>query len=130
MANLVLPDSNFFITCARQGRDPFIELSAYSDEWEFATCGLVMLEVCRGRKDPNVLRRFREAFSVMIFIPTTYAIWQRAEQLAWGMDRQGTVVQATDIVIATHALQADAAVLSYDSDLLRVPGLRVLDQLF
>ncbi|MBL9217941.1 MAG: PIN domain-containing protein [Opitutaceae bacterium] len=127
--NLVLPDSSYFITHAREGVDPFHRLSAHDKEWEFATCGLVVTEVCRGRRDPNVYRRFRERFAVMIFITTTNAIWERTAQLAWTLDRQGVIIPATDLLIAACALQADAAVLTYDHHFQQVPGLRVVDHL-
>jgi predicted nucleic acid-binding protein len=129
MANLVLPDSSYFITRAREGVDPFQELRAHADEWEFATCGLVLMEVCRGRRDPHVYRRFRERFAVMIFVPATSATWERATQLGWSLDRQGIVIPATDIFIAASALQADAAVLTFDTHFHQIPGLRVTDRL-
>jgi predicted nucleic acid-binding protein len=129
MANLVLPDSNFYISCARAGTDPFRELDARSDDYEFATCGTVVLEVCRGRRDPNVLRRFQEAFGVMIFVPTSSQIWERATQLAWSLDRRGAVLPPQDLLIAAHALQTDATVLTYDTHFHAIPGLRVVDHL-
>ena len=43
MESLVLPDSNFYINCARAGLDPFIELGAHAEEYEFATCGMVII---------------------------------------------------------------------------------------
>jgi predicted nucleic acid-binding protein len=129
MANLVLPDSNFYINCARAGTDPFRELDARSDDYEFATCGMVVVEVCRGRRDPNVLRRFQEAFGVMIFVPTSNQIWERAAQLAWSLDRKGAIIQAQDILIAAHALQTDATVLTFDAHFHAIPGLRVVDHL-
>lgn len=129
MANLVLPDSSYYIRRARAGTDPFQELGARSDDYEFAVCGMVMLEVCRGRSDPHVLRRFRENFGVMIFIPTSNQIWERATHLAWSLDRQGIVLPAQDVLIAAHALQTDAAVLTFDAHFSSVPGLRVIDEL-
>lgn len=129
MADLVLPDSNFFITRARMGLDPFVELRAHAEEWEFATCGMVVIEVCRGRRDPHVCQRFRERFAVMIFIPATTAIWERATQLAWSLDRRGVVLPATDLLIATCALATNATVLTYDAHFRQIPGLRVVDQL-
>jgi len=90
---------------------------------------MVVLEVSRGRSDPNVLRRFREAFAVMIFIPTANQIWERAAQLAWSLDRQGLILPAQDILIAAHALQADATVLTHDAHFNSIPGLRVIDHL-
>lgn len=129
MASLVLPDSSYFITRAREGVDPFQELRAHADEWEFATCGLVLMEVCRGRREPSVYQRFRDRFSVMIFIPATSSTWERATQLAWSLDRQGIVIPATDLLIATCALQAGAAVLTRDAHFRMIPGLEVLDRL-
>jgi len=129
MASQILPDSNFYINCARTGLDPFQELGAFSDDYEFITCGMVVVEVCRGRRDPNVLRRFQENFGIMIFVPTSNQIWERTAHLAWSLDRQGIILPAQDILIAAHALQADAAVLTYDAHFSSIPGLRVLNKL-
>jgi predicted nucleic acid-binding protein len=129
MTSLVLPDSSYYITASRRGIDPFVELGRQADDYEFATCGIVQLEVLRGRRDPNVLRRFRETFAVMIYINTTPPIWERAGQLAWALDRQGIVLPAPDLIIAATALQAGAAVLTYDGHFRAVPGLEVIDTL-
>ena len=131
MANLILPDSNIYIGAIRAGGDPFQEFAAGIDDrdWEFATCGMVVLEVCRGLRDPSLLKRFRERFAVMIFVPTTNQIWERAAQLAWSLDRQGRVLPAQDILIAAHALQINAAVLTADAHFQQIPGLRVLARL-
>lgn len=129
MASLILPDSSFYITATRTGRDPLVELGAKADDYEIATCGMVQIEVLRGRRDPHVLRRFRETFAVMIYIATTNAIWERAAQLAWVLDRQGIVIPATDLIIGATALQADATVLTHDAHFQQIPGLRVVDHL-
>lgn len=129
MANLVLPDSSFFITRAREGVDPFQELRGHADDWEFATCGIVVLEVCRGRRDPHVYQRFRERFAVMIYVPSSNAIWERTVHLAWTLDRRGEVIPAADLLIAATALHTNAAVLTYDAHFGQIPGLRVLDRL-
>lgn len=131
MANLILPDSNIYIGALRAGTDPFQSFANGIDkhDWEFATCGMISLEVCRGLRDPNTLKRFRERFSTMIFIPTTNQIWERATQLAWALDRQGRTLPAQDILIAAHALQAGATVLTLDAHFQQIPGLRVIARL-
>ena len=129
MSAAVLPDSNFYISRARAGIDPFHELHAHVDDWEFATCGMVLVEVCRGRRDPKVLRRFREQLSIMQFIPTGNSAWEEATRLAWTLDRKGIVLPAPDLLIAACALQADAAVLTTDEHFRLIPGLRVLTRL-
>jgi predicted nucleic acid-binding protein len=87
------------------------------------------MEVCRGRREPSVYQRFRERFAVMIFIPASSSTWERATQLAWSLDRQGIVIPATDLLIATCALQVGAAVLTYDAHFRHIPGLEVIDRL-
>lgn len=131
MANLILPDSNFYIGAIRAGGDPFREFAAGIDDrdWEFATCGMVVLEVCRGLRDPSLRRRFHERFAVMIFLPTTSQVWERATHLAWSLDRLGRVLPAPDLLIAAQALQVNAAVLTADAHFQQIPGLRVLAQL-
>lgn len=126
MVELALPDSNYYISRARAGLDPFVELAAHSDRWEFATCGMVVLEVCRGRRDPNLLKRFQERFAIMLYVPAGNSVWERAGQLAWSLDRQGIVLPATDLLIAACALQSKAAVLTTDAHFQEIPGLRVL----
>lgn len=129
MGSLVLPDSNFYINCARAGIDPFLELGAHLDEWEFVTCGLVVLEVCRGRTNPRILQRFRERFAIMPFIPTGTSVWELATEIAWSLDRRGAVLPATDILIAACALQAKSAVLTADAHFREIPNLRVIESL-
>ena len=127
--SLLLPDSSFYITCARQNIDPLLELAARAADIELTTCGVVVAEVTRGRSDPNVLRRFQAAFSVMIYLPTTNAVWERTTQLAWSLDRQGLVLPLPDLVIAAIALEADATVLTFDAHFQKIPGLRAVNRL-
>ncbi len=106
-----------------------VELGAKADDYESASCSLVQIEVLRGRSDPQVLRRFRDTFAVMIYIATTNATWERATQLAWSLDRQGIFIPATDLIIAACSLQTGAAVLTYDAHFRQVPGLQAVDHL-
>lgn len=129
MANLVIPDSSVFINATRAGLDPFVEFGAHADEWEFATCGMVILEVTRGLRFPKILQSFQERFAIMIYVPTTNQIWERTTQLAWSLDRQGVIIPSQDILIAAHALQTDATVLTHDAHFSSIPGLRVINQL-
>jgi predicted nucleic acid-binding protein len=129
MANLVLPDSNFYINSARAGIDPFVELHRHVERWEFATCGMVVLEVCRGRTSPAILQKFRERFAIMPFIAAGVSVWEKATELAWMLDRRGVVVPAPDLLIAACALQTKAAVLTADAHFQEIPGLTVLERL-
>lgn len=129
MANLVLPDSNIYIDALRAGLDPFRQFAGHLDAWEFVTCGMVMVEVLRGLREPNLVKRFRERFAVMVIIPSTEAVWDRATQLAWTLDRRGAVIPATDLVIAACALHVNAEVMTRDAHFYAIPGLRVRSEL-
>ena len=129
MAGNVLVDSSFFIDRLRAGEDPFEVFAAHADDCDFLTCGVVMTEVLRGLKVKKAHTRFAELFGCMIYVPTANRIWERVATLAWELDRTGMTMQVTDLVIAACALDADAAVLTTDSDFTRVPGLRVLRRL-
>jgi predicted nucleic acid-binding protein len=126
MPPVILPDSSVFIGDLRAGRDPFARLAACSEESEFATCGLVVTEVCRGVRDPVLLRRVRERLGVMVYIPTSKQIWERLTQLTWALDRRGIVLPAADLLIASCALQVGAAVFTLDAHFRHVPGLEVI----
>ena len=129
MANLILPDTNVYIDAFRADIDPFEIFARHVVDSEFATCGPVVLEVCRGFRAPAMLQRFRERFSVMIYVPTTNAVWDRATQLAWSLDRQGRTLPAQDLLIAACALHADATVLTRDAHFHQIPCLRTIDRL-
>lgn len=129
MVGDILVDSSFFIDRLRAGEDPFEEFAAHADTLDFLTCGVVTLEVLRGVKIKKAHQRLSALFGCMIYLPTHNSIWERAGKLAWELDREGRSMQVTDLIVASCALEADAAVLTMDSDFSRVPGLRVQSEL-
>jgi len=129
MPGRALVDSSFFIDRLRTGLDPLEELAAWSDEWEFLTCGVVQIEVLRGLKQKRAREHMAEFMECMLYVPTLNKVWERAGNLAWKLDREGKAMQVTDLLIATCALEAEAAVLTFDSDFARVPGLRAISSL-
>jgi predicted nucleic acid-binding protein len=129
MPGNVLVDSSFYIDRLRAGEDPLEELTVHAEECDYFTCGVVMTEVLRGLKLRKAHDRMAEFMGCMLFVPTSNKIWDRVRNLAWQLDRVGKFMQVTDLVIAASALEADAAVLTLDSDFRRVPGLRVVSEI-
>ena len=129
MEESVLIDSSFLIKRLRTGLDPFTELAAEDDRYEFYTCGVVVTEVCRGMTSRRLYQRARENFAVMYWVPTTDAIWEEVSELAWTLARIGVTMEVTDMIIAVSALSVDAAVWTFDSDFRYVPDLRVVTPL-
>ncbi len=129
MAAAVLVDSNYYIRRLRTDGDPLLELERLAHHYDFMTCGMVVMEVCRGLQFEPQRRRYRSAFAVMNCILTTSRVWDLATDIALALDRQGMPIPPQDSLIAAHALHTDAAVLTFDRDFHRVPGLTVLDRL-
>ncbi|MEP6671011.1 MAG: PIN domain-containing protein [Chthoniobacter sp.] len=129
MPGRALVDSSFYIDRMRAGRDPLEELAAFSEDWELLTCGVVQVEVLRGLKHKTARRRMADFLACLLYVPTLNGAWERAADLAWKMDREGKTMQVTDLLIATCALEAEAAVLTLDADFARVPGLRAIRSL-
>ncbi len=129
MSNLVLVDSSYWIRLVARHGDPFDELEARGDEFDFAINGIIWAEVIRGRSDPAACARFEEGFSTMVFLNLTAGSWLRAAKLAWQLDRAGHVVGLPDLAIATSAIENDAAVLTFDRHFQAIPGLDVVDDL-
>ncbi len=129
MQRLVLPDSSIYLAALRAGEDPFRAFSRFHESVEFATCGLIVLEVCRGIRDPELLRKLRERFATMIVQPTTEQVWSRAADLARSLDRQGKVLPTRTLMVAATALQMGATVLTTDTQFRAVPGLKVAGSL-
>ena len=129
MAGNVLVDSSYYIDRLRAGEDPFADFAEHADDTDFFVCGVVMIEVLRGMRIKKAHARLAALFETMIYVPTVNRIWDRSAELAWELDRQGRSMQVTDLVIATCAVAADAAVLTLASDFSRVPGLRVIENL-
>ena len=129
MVTGVLIDSNFYINHLKFRRNPFLELAAAGADWELFTCGMVMMEVLRGVRDPRQFAKIEASFLLMNFIPTSNPVWTKARQLAWQLDRAGIIIPAQDYLIAACALQTGLAVLTADAHFRRMPGLTVLDSL-
>jgi len=129
MKTLVLADSSLCIRAGREFGDPFGFFTLHSDDYEFATCGVVMVEVLRGVKDPEVMESWRQEFNRLIYLPTNQSTWDRARKIAWDFERRGRRLGTPDIIIAACAFEANAAVLTLDKRFAEIPGLRVLSGL-
>lgn len=123
---IVLVDSSFWIGEARQRRDPLLRLAYLSSEVDLAVCGVIRCEVARGVRQQAHLERLRSFWDTMLYLPTDRALWEAAEQLLWTMDRMGKQIPLPDALIASCALQSDAALLTYDNDFRAVPNLQVV----
>ena len=68
--NPILVDSSFYITLLQAKADPlaWLESSSGLYDYDFATCGIIWMEVLRGRSDPRLRDRFERFFQTAVFI--------------------------------------------------------------
>lgn len=128
-AGAVLVDSSYYIGLARNGQDPLQSLAYAAVDRDLAVCGVVRCEVARGIRQQKVVKQFQLFWDVMVNVPTDNQLWASVEELAWHLDRQGTPLPLTDLIIACCAMRIDAAVLTFDRRFEEIPGLRVIDQI-
>lgn len=123
-------DSSWYITQARLGKDPLKELSLVALDRDIAVCGLIMAEVGRGIRERKFLGKFIQAWSVMLFVPSTQQRWRDTLELAWNLDRKGVVLPLQDLHIAACALSIGAALLTEDAHYRKINGLTVIQDLY
>lgn len=124
-----LVDSSFFVRQQRFGLDALVELAQWCRHYELLSCGMVRMEVLHGTCSARALQRYAELFATMRDIPTTARTWERAIGIAWHLTSTGTPIPPQAALIAAHALEAGAAIITLDTDYRRVPGLTVLNRL-
>lgn len=129
--NPILVDSSYYITLARLREDPLRRLNEHRRlfDYDFAVCGVIWMEVLRGRSESAWRERFGAFFRSSIFLDLGPAEWERAAQLAWDLDRKGVVLPATDLAIAACAIEHETPVLTFDRHFQQIPGLVALNNL-
>lgn len=126
MAAEILVDSNVYIDLLRHGMDPPRTLGEWAGSADLVVCGMVRLEVLRGIKALKLRHALCAFMDVLINVPSDERLWTEATDLAWKLDRCGSVIPGPDAVIAAAALRLGAAVLTSDAHFRLVPDLKVL----
>lgn len=126
MAASVLVDSNVYIGLLRRGIDPVVALGDWIGSGDLAICGMVRMEVERGLRVEKIRKRLSAFFDVLINVPTSNMIWEKATETAWLLGRKGITLPAQDILIAESAAAIGAVVLTDDGHFARLPGVRVM----
>ena len=129
MESVVLVDSCVFITLLKQRRDPATELLARASDLDFATCGMVRLEVLRGLTTPRLRRAVGEFMDVMQYVPTDNRLWDDAVEISHHLRAIGWNLPAGDLVIGACARRIGAAVLTFDKHFDVIPEIRVYHSL-
>ncbi|MCB1086439.1 MAG: PIN domain-containing protein [Verrucomicrobiae bacterium] len=130
MSRPILVDSSWYIRQARTGSDPLQILSFLAETRDIATCGVVKAEVGRGLRERKWLKKYTAAWSVMLYVDSTFRRWEETMELAWKLDRRGVILPLQDLHIAVCAHQIGAVILTYDDHFQSIPGVDATDRIF
>ncbi len=56
-------------------------------------------------------------------------LWGEVEDTLWDLDRHGTVLPLTHVIIACCARRVGAVVLTFDHHFQQIPGIRATDRI-
>jgi predicted nucleic acid-binding protein len=114
---VILIDTSAWIEFLRDTGTPVCDRVDELLAGEFATCHPVRMEVLAGARDERHLGQLRGLLARGVLLPTPPAHYETAAGLYRSCRRQGqTVRKLIDCLIATHAIEAGAAVLQDDAD--------------
>lgn len=122
---MILIDSAIYIDWLRQRTDPQLLLKPWILEGSCWQCGIIRVEVLRGVIHPVQKHRVAEFFEILPEVVLDTALWDTAAELAWSLDRKGMVLPATDVIIASCAIQVEALLISTDAHFKSIPNLRL-----
>ncbi len=121
---MYLVDSSVYIDSVRTGRDPAVMFETELETGVLYTCGVVECEVLRSIRDRQVFARLEIFFQLLHTIEYDSELWKESTQLAWDLDRNGSVLPLSDILIAAAALRANLILITSDKHFELVPGLK------
>ncbi|MDP6524368.1 MAG: PIN domain-containing protein [Kiritimatiellia bacterium] len=122
-------DSSKFIDWMRQGRNPTRILRPFVLANQIVSCGVIRVEVVRGAVKPTVKAELTTLFDAIRDVAMTSGIWKRITELGWQLDRQGTVLPVSDLIIGACALLEGATVVTTDSHFQQIPDLNIREDL-
>lgn len=125
----LLVDSSVYIDLLRSGQDVAFRLRDHITDGSALTCGIIRIEVLRGIIDRHIAEWMEQLFDEMTDCPLDDALVKAAARLAWQLDRRGSVLPVSDLLIATCGLRAGAAVVTTDPHFRLVPDLKVLAEI-
>jgi predicted nucleic acid-binding protein len=122
---LFLVDTSVWIFALR--KDPVLQIRDRIDfllkEDTVITTGIIKLELLAGTKTEKEYNRLKSRFDALESIETDEALWRNACKHGFKLRRRGLTIPATDILIASCALQTGAILLHADMhfDLMEKP---------
>ena len=94
---------------------------------EAVTCGIVVVEILRGARTEKDYRLLRDSLLSLPGIPINREVIERASRWGFQLDRKGSQVPTTDLIIASCAYKT-ARLVHADKDFEIIASIGEIDQ--
>lgn len=94
---------------------------------EAVTCGIIVVEILRGARTEKDYRLLRDSLLSLPGIPINREVIERASRWGFQLDRKGSQVPTTDLIIASCAYKT-ARLVHADKDFELISSVGDLDQ--
>lgn len=116
MSNLVLIDTSAWILALRPGNARVTErIDRLLAEDRGATTGIVILELLGGTKTLREFKELEKDMKSLHYFFTTEALWLKSSRLAFTLRKKGITVPATDVLVASLAVENGCLLFHVDS---------------
>lgn len=94
---------------------------------EAVSCGIIIVEILRGAKNEKEFQTLKKSLWSLPQIPLDDAVFERAAQWGFLLERKGKIIPTIDLFIASAAYRK-ACLLHSDSDFITISSSIDLDQ--
>lgn len=116
MNTLVLIDTSAWVLALRPGNAKVTEkVDRILAEDRGATTGIVILELLGGAKTLTEFKELKKGIKALHYFSITDASWSKSSQLAFNLRKKGLTVPATDILVASIAIENNCLLFHADS---------------
>lgn len=114
---MILADSSVLIEWQRM---PSIQLYQVMTRYHAGICGITVVEVLAGARDPQERERSVDLFSSFARVPIDDAVWELAGELSAKLRLRGTPLMVADVIIAATAIYHHLPLWTRDNHFDRV----------
>lgn len=114
---MILADSSVLIEWQRM---PSVQLYRIMTRYQAGICGVTVVEVLGGARDPQEREKSMELFSSFAAVPIDDSVWELAGDISAKLRSRGTPLMLADVVIAATAIHHHIPLWTRDHHFERV----------
>jgi predicted nucleic acid-binding protein len=126
MRNNILVDTPIWIEYFnRPESNAGARLEKLIKEGDLCSAGVILTELLQVAKIEKEFNAILESFIALPFLHTTIDTWIRAGKISFVLRRKGITIPATDLIIASLAIEYGCSVFTIDPHFEKIPDLKL-----